>query len=53
MRERPIPELRGVQAVLDSVKTPKSKLTQAKDVTDPSLVEEIDRSGYIAKLYGK
>jgi len=53
MRERPFPDIKGVQAVLDSVKTPKSKVTQAKDVTDASLVEEIDKSGYIAKLYGK
>ena len=53
MRERPIPEAKGVQAVMDSVKTPKSKVTLAKDVTDGSLIEEIDRTGYIAKLYGK
>ena len=53
MRERPIPEAKGVQAVMDSVKTPKSKVTFAKDVMDGSLIEEIDKSGYIAKLYGK
>lgn len=53
MSARPIPELKGVQAVLDSIKTPKSKLTSASEVIDGSLVEEIDRSGYIAKLYGK
>ena len=53
MRERPIPELKGVQAVMDSVKTAKSKVTLAKDVIDGSLVEEIDRTGYIAKLYGR
>lgn len=53
MRARPIPEIKGVQAVLDSIKTPKSKITSASDVMDVSLVEEIDRSGYIAKLYGK
>jgi NitT/TauT family transport system substrate-binding protein len=53
MRERPIPEAKGVQAVMDSVKTAKSKVTQAKDVMDGSLIEEIDRTGYIAKLYGK
>ena len=43
----------GVQAVLDSVKTTKSKITLAKDVIDASLVEEIDNTGYIGKLYGK
>jgi NitT/TauT family transport system substrate-binding protein len=53
MRERPLPEIKGVQAVMDSVRTAKSKVTQAKEVIDPSLVEEVDRTGYIAKLYGK
>jgi hypothetical protein len=53
MRERPIPEAKGVQAVMDSVKTSKSKVTLAKDVTDGSLIEEIDKTGYITKLYGK
>lgn len=53
MRERPLPEIKGVQAVLDSVRTPKSKVTQAKDVIEPGLIEEIDKSGYITKLYGK
>ena len=53
LRERPVPEPKGVQAVLDSVKTPKSKITLAKDVMDTSLIDEIDKSGYIAKLYGK
>ena len=53
MRERPIPEIKGVQAVLDSVRTPKSKITLARDIMDGSLVEEIDKSGFIAKLYGK
>ena len=53
MRERPVPEAKGVQAVLDSVKTPKSKIVSAKDVMDTSLAEEFDKSGYIRKLYGK
>ena len=53
MRERPLPEIKGVQAVLDSVRTPKSKVTQAKDVIEPGLIEEIDKSGYITTLYGK
>jgi hypothetical protein len=35
------------------VKTPKSEITLAKDATDTSLMEEIDKSGYIARLYGK
>jgi len=53
MLVRPLPEIKGVQAVLDSVRTPKSKVTQAKDVIEPGLIEEIDKSGYIIKLYGK
>jgi hypothetical protein len=53
LRERPVPEPKGVQAVLDSVKTSKSKITLAKDAMDTSLIDEIDKSGYIAKLYGK
>lgn len=53
MRERPYPEPTGVQAALDSVKTPKSKVTLPKEAMDASLIEEIDRSGYIARLYGK
>jgi ABC-type nitrate/sulfonate/bicarbonate transport system substrate-binding protein len=53
LRERPFPEPVGVQAVLDSVKTTKSKITLAKDVMDASLVEEIDKAGFIGRLYGK
>lgn len=53
LRERPIPETKGVQAVLDSVKTANSKIILAKDVMDGSVIEEIDRSGYIKKLYAK
>jgi ABC-type nitrate/sulfonate/bicarbonate transport system substrate-binding protein len=53
LRERPVPEPKGVQAVLDSVKTPKSKITLAKDAMDTSLMDEIDKSGYITRLYGK
>jgi NitT/TauT family transport system substrate-binding protein len=53
LRQTPVPEPRGVQAALDSVKTSKSKITLAKDVIDTSLMDEIDKSGYIAKLYGK
>ena len=53
LREKPIPEAKGVQAVLDSVKTPKSKITLAKDAMDVSLVDEVDKNGYISKLYGK
>jgi ABC-type nitrate/sulfonate/bicarbonate transport system substrate-binding protein len=53
LRERPFPEPVGVQAVLESVKTTKSKTTLAKDVIDASLVEEIDKAGFIARLYGR
>ena len=53
IRERPIPEAKGVQAVMNSVKTPKSKVTLAKDVMAGSLIEELNRTDHIAKLYGK
>lgn len=51
LREYPIPELKGIQAALDSIATAKDKNPQAKDVIDTSLAEEIKKSGYIDKLY--
>jgi NitT/TauT family transport system substrate-binding protein len=53
LREYPIPELKGVQAALDSIMTAKDKHPQAKDFIDTSLAEEIKKSGYIDRLYGK
>jgi NitT/TauT family transport system substrate-binding protein len=53
LREYPIPELKGVQAALDSIMTSKDKNPQAKDFIDTTLIEEIKKSGYIDKLYKK
>lgn len=53
LREYPIPELKGVQAALDSVVTAKDRNPQAKDFIDSSLIEEIKKSGYIERLYGR
>jgi NitT/TauT family transport system substrate-binding protein len=53
LREYPIPELKGVQAALDSIATSKERNPQAKDFIDTSLMEEIKKSGYIDKLYGR
>jgi NitT/TauT family transport system substrate-binding protein len=53
LREVPTPEPKGVQAAIDSIGTPKARAAQAKDFIDASLLEDIQKSGYIAKLYGK
>jgi hypothetical protein len=53
LREYPIPELKGIQAALDSIMTSKDRNPQAKDFIDTSLAEEIKKSGYIDRLYGK
>ena len=53
LREYPIPEPKGVQAVLDSLPNPKAKAVKAADFFDSSLLEEIKASGYIDKLYGR
>lgn len=53
LREYPIPEPKGVQAALDSIPTAKERGLQAKDFMDTSLLEEIKKSGYVDRLYGK
>ncbi|HEX9445266.1 MAG TPA: ABC transporter substrate-binding protein [Candidatus Binatia bacterium] len=53
LREVPNPELKGIQAVLDSIGTPKARGAQARDYVDTSLLDEIQKSGYISRLYGK
>ena len=53
LREYPVPELKGVQAVVDSLMNPKARGAQAKDFIDTSLIEEIKKSGYIDRLYGR
>ena len=53
LREYPVPEPKGVQAALDSVATAKDRNPQAKDYIDTSLLEEIKKSGYLDRLYGR
>jgi hypothetical protein len=53
LREYPVPELKGLQAVLDSLPNPKAKGAKATDFFDSSILEEIKASGYIDKLYGR
>ncbi|HEX9445265.1 MAG TPA: ABC transporter substrate-binding protein [Candidatus Binatia bacterium] len=53
LREVPTPEPKGIQAALDSIGTPKAKSALARDYIDASLLDEIQKSGYISRLYGK
>jgi len=53
LRENPAPDVKGIQNALESIGTPKARAAQAKDFIDSSLMDEIQKSGYIAKLYGK
>jgi NitT/TauT family transport system substrate-binding protein len=51
--EYPVPESKGMQTAIDSLGLPKARGVQAKDFMDTSLLEEIKKSGYIDRLYGK
>jgi NitT/TauT family transport system substrate-binding protein len=53
LRDVPTPEPKGVQAAIDSIGTPKARGALARDYIDGSLIEEIQKSGYIGRLYGK
>ncbi len=52
-REYPVPDLKGVQEALDSLAIAKERSPQAKDYIDASIMEEIKKSGYIERLYGR
>jgi len=51
--EYPLPETKGMQAAIDSLGVPKARGVQAKDLMDTTLLEEIRKSGYIDRLYGR
>lgn len=53
LREYPIPEAKGVQAVLNSLQHPKARGSKAADFIDSSLLEKIKASGFIDRLYGR
>ncbi len=53
VREYPVPETNGVQSVLDSLTHPNARNVKPASVMDPSLLEEIKKSGFIDKLYGR
>jgi len=52
-REYPLPEPRGIQNVIEFMPTPKARGARAEDFMDTSLIEEIKKSGFIDKLYGR
>jgi NitT/TauT family transport system substrate-binding protein len=51
--EFPLPEPKGIQNALDSLLTPKARGTHAETFIDASLMEEIRKSGFIDRLYGR
>jgi NitT/TauT family transport system substrate-binding protein len=53
VREFPIPEPNGIQSVLDSLPHPNARNIKPASVLDPSIMEEIKKSGFIDKLYGR
>src|SRR2546425_2210419 len=53
MREYPVPEAGGIQTALDSLLNPKARGIRAEEYMDTSLIEEIKKSGFIDRLYGK
>jgi hypothetical protein len=52
MREYPIPEASGIQNALDSLGHPNAQRETGR-VMDTSLIEEVRKSGFIDKLYGR
>jgi NitT/TauT family transport system substrate-binding protein len=53
MRANPIPEPKGIQTALDALLNPKARGARAEEFMDTSLMEEIARSGFIDRLYGR
>ena len=52
-RDFPAPEPHGIQNVIDSLATPKARGARGEDFTDSTLMEEVRKSGFIDKLYGR
>ena len=53
LREYPIPELNGIQNALDSLTHPNARNAKPASLMDTSIIEEIKKSGFIDKLYGR
>jgi len=53
LRENPFPEVKGMQAALDSLPHPKARGVKAEDIMDTSLLDELKSSGFIDRLYGR
>jgi len=53
LREYPIPEPNGIQSALDSITHPNARNVKPASVMDSSIIEEIKKSGFIDKLYGR
>jgi NitT/TauT family transport system substrate-binding protein len=53
VREYPVPESNGVQSVLESLPNPNAKAIKPAQLIDSSIVEELKKSGFIDKLYGR
>jgi NitT/TauT family transport system substrate-binding protein len=53
MNSYPLPEAKGIQTALDALLTPKARGARAEGFMDKSLMEEIKKSGFIDRLYGK
>jgi len=53
MREYPIPETAGIQNALDSLGHPNARHFKPAQLMDTSLIEEVRKSGFIDKLYGR
>jgi ABC-type nitrate/sulfonate/bicarbonate transport system substrate-binding protein len=52
-QRKPYPSSEGLKAVLDelAVRMPAAKTANLKDFVDVRFIEELDRSGYIDRLY--
>jgi ABC-type nitrate/sulfonate/bicarbonate transport system substrate-binding protein len=53
LREYPIPEPNGIQGALDSLAHPNARNVKPANLVDTSILEEIKKSGFIDKLYGR
>jgi len=53
VREFPLPEPNGIQSVLDSLPHPNARNVKPASVIDTSVLEEIKKSGFFDKLYGR